>query len=588
MTKDNSIYVLGLNLYHGATTCLIRDGEVIGCVSEERFTRKKNQLGIPAKGIEFLLQKNNINPDDINAVALGGKWPTALMIAEHKERKISLSAAIINLVGAILSRVGFLTTLYEWSHRNLYQRFFFPTLRRRLYQELMAKTGLRRFIPMDHHDCHIASVLYGFTPNDNEGKHLILTHDAAGDGTCSSITVVDNGKLKTVGRRTPNAFSPAWMYSIITDFMGMKIIEHEYKVMGLAPYADKAGVERVYKIIRPLFDVKEDLSLSSKIHCHTYYRWLRAHLEKQRFDWIAGASQKVIENLLIEWVRKAIKKTGVRNIAVSGGVFLNVKANMLLMEMEEVENLVICPTAGDESTAIGAAYLAYKKVCQEMNVDFKPKSIRHLYLGPSYTQPQIKEVIDKYPFKHSVNVEIYEDIDARVIDLLVSGAIAARFSGAAEWGARALGNRSILANPSDPRVIRILNEQIKCRDFWMPFAASVLKEKENDYLINPKDLNAPYMALAFRTTELAKQHLPAALHPYDFTMRPQVVEKEANPSYHRLISLFMERTGIGGVLNTSFNIHGEPMVNSPVDALYTLDNSGLKYLAIGNYLLTKV
>lgn len=589
MNEYKPIYVLGLNLYHGATACLIKDGEIIGCVSEERFTRKKNQLGIPLQSIGFLLRSNNLNPHDVDAVGLAGKWPTALMIAEHREKRFNPSGAIIGLVGEALYRAGFLTPFYEWSHRNLYQRFVFPGLRKKMDAELVEKTGLSCLIPIDHHDCHAAATLYGFTSNPNKGRYLIMTHDAAGDGTCSSIVAVNNGIWEKIGKATSNAFSPAWIYSIVTDFMGMKIIEHEYKVMGLAPYADAKGVDKTYKLIRPLFGVTEDLSFTSKIHCHTYYRWLKHNLERHRFDWIAGAIQRVIEDLLIEWVKKAIKKTGVRNILVGGGVFMNVKANMLITELPEVENLTICPTAGDESAAIGAAYLAYKKVCEEKgSIAFASKPVKHLYLGTSFNNNEIKEAIDKYPFKNHVKVEAYDDIDARTAELLASGDIVARFSGAAEWGARALGNRSILANPSDPKIIRILNEQIKSRDFWMPFAGSILKEREKDYLINPKDIKASFMALAFRTTELAQRHLIAALHPYDFTMRPQVVERETNPSYHRLLLLFMEKTGIGGVLNTSFNLHGEPIANSPEDALHALDDSGLKYLAMGNYLISKV
>lgn len=581
------IYILGLNLYHGATACLIKDGEVIGCVSEERFTRKKNQLGIPVNSINFLLQKNGLKPEDIDIAALGGKWPTALMIAEHSEQRSSPSGLVINSVGKILANAGYLTPIYEWSHRNLYQRFTFPILRRKMDNNLREKTGLKYFLPLDHHDCHVAAVLYGFTPDVNKDRYLVLTHDAAGDGNCSSVILVNNGEWQEIGRRTPNAFSPAWMYSIVTDFMGMKMIEHEYKIMGLAPYADKAGLDRVYRKIKSIFSVDEDLSFSGKIHCHTYYHWLRKNMERHRFDWIAGGVQKVIEELLIEWAKEAIRRTGVKAVAVGGGVFLNVKANMLLSEIDSINSLIVCPTAGDESTAIGAAYLGYKSLCEERGINFSPKCISHLYLGPSYTTEEIKESIGSYRFKNKISIEICKDIDSKVAELLVKGEIVARFSGAAEWGARALGNRSILANPSNPKIIKIINEQIKCRDFWMPFAGSILKEREKDYIINPKSIHAPYMALAFRTTELAQQHLSAALHPYDFTMRPQVVEKEINPSYHRLISLFMEHTGIGGVLNTSFNIHGEPMVTSPEDAFHTFDDSGLGYLAIENYLLSK-
>lgn len=196
MNKDNHIYVLGLNLYHGATACLIKNDEVIGCVSEERFTRNKNQLGIPRESIRYLLKSNGLAIDDIAVVGLGGKWPTALMIAGHAEKSFNPTRAIINLVGLILFKAPFLTPIYEWSHRNIYQRLVFPKLRQKMDEELQAKTGLHNFLPFDHHDCHIASVLYGFIPDANKGKHAVLTHDAAGDGTCSSVTLIEEGKWK--------------------------------------------------------------------------------------------------------------------------------------------------------------------------------------------------------------------------------------------------------------------------------------------------------------------------------------------------------------------------------------------------------
>ncbi|MFH2058557.1 MAG: carbamoyltransferase C-terminal domain-containing protein [Pseudomonadota bacterium] len=581
------VYTIGLNLYHCATACLIKDGEVIGCVSEERFSRKKNQWGIPSQSIQYLLNQFDITPDHIRLVGIGGTWPTGLVVESELDSENPISSMIIKVLGKILYHARFLLPLYEWSHYNIYQRLFFPSFREKLNSVLKQKTRCSTIQPFDHHDCHMAATLFGFIPDNTNDKCLIMTLDGAGDGSCSSVNLFENDHWRPVGKRTLNGLSPALMYASITEYLGMKKMEHEYKVMGLAPYADRYGVEKVYSKLKSIFKVENDLSFGARYHSHSYDEWARKNLEKCRFDWIAGAAQKAFEDLMLTWVGKAVAATGVKKIAAGGGAFMNVKASMLVSEMDEIEQFTVCPSSGDESCAIGAAYLAYRSICRNENKPFLPRRITNLYLGPEYTDDMIYNAFEVYDFSQQILIKKCKDIDQEVANLLSDGAIVARFSNRSEWGARALGNRSILANPSDLGVVRILNEQIKNRDFWMPFAASILKERETDYIINPKGLDAQFMIMAFRTTQLAQNDLKASLHPYDQTIRPQIVEKMVNPSYHRLISLFMEKTKIGGVLNTSFNIHGDPIVNSPYDAFYTLDNSGLRHLAIGSYLLTK-
>ncbi|TDA32742.1 MAG: hypothetical protein DSO02_05025, partial [Hadesarchaea archaeon] len=316
-----------------------------------------------------------------------------------------------------------------------------------------------------------------------------------------------------------------------------------------------------------------------------FQKFLGERRSLYRFDWIAGAIQRLTEEVLVEWVEKAIHKTGMRNVGVGGGVFLNVKANMEIMYRTPVTHFYICPSGGDESTAIGAAYWGYKILCGE---NAKTVPIRDLYLGPSYSSQEVEEALRRWKLKEKgIKVEEIGDIEGEIAELLSKGKIVARFRGRMEFGARALGNRSILADPSNFDLVKELNEQIKQRDFWMPFAPTILSERQHDYLVNPKRIEAPYMVLAFRTTPLAWKELKAAIHPYDKTCRPQVLEKEWNESYYRLIKEFEKITGIGGVLNTSFNLHGEPIVCSPDDAIRTFLNSGLQYLALEDYLLSK-
>jgi carbamoyltransferase len=261
---------------------------------------------------------------------------------------------------------------------------------------------------------------------------------------------------------------------------------------------------------------------------------------------------------------------------------------MCIADLPEVETLAICPSPGDDSTAIGAAYWGYEQECRRQGVHFEPEPLKNLYLGREYSSCEIEKSIERFRSNGpTCDVERTDQIARRIAELLAAGKIVARFAGRMEFGARALGNRSLLANPSDPRSVGVLNRQIKSRDFWMPFAGTILSERELDYLDNPKSLPAPYMVLTFTTTGRARVELQSAMHPADHTMRPQVLDEGTNPSYYAVIKHFEALTGIGGVLNTSFNLHGEPIVCSPQDALDTFSRSGLQYLALGDFLISK-
>jgi carbamoyltransferase len=288
--------------------------------------------------------------------------------------------------------------------------------------------------------------------------------------------------------------------------------------------------------------------------------------------------------------RAAIKKYNCSDIAIGGGVFMNVKANQYLSEMPEVTSVVIAPSCGDESLALGAAAYGY---AQEHNFDLSGlEKLENIYLGSEYSDEEVKTAIDAYPFAKECEITYFDPtsdntIEKRLAEILAGNSVVGRLKGRAEWGARALGNRSILANPSSRDNVKLINEMIKGRDFWMPFASSMLYESRHDYLVNPKDTYAPFMAITFDSKPLAQEHIIAALHPYDLTCRPQMIKKEINPEYHALISHYKTLTGSGGILNTSFNLHGEPNVENPLDALRTFEHSGLPHVAIGNYLVSK-
>ena len=266
---------------------------------------------------------------------------------------------------------------------------------------------------------------------------------------------------------------------------------------------------------------------------------------------------------------------------------MNVKANARLAEAPWVHELYVFPSCGDESNAVGAAYLGYLELCRRRGVAPRPRPLGPAYLGPDLRPDDIEAVIRRRDLVSRHRVTEPPDIEARTAELLVRDGVVARCSGRMEFGARALGNRSILANPSDLRVVSTVNRMIKNRDFWMPFAPTILRERESDYLVNPKGLASPYMMLALPTSPKRRGEIIAAVHPEDGTARAQILEESWNPSYHRLIREFEARTGIGAVLNTSFNLHGEPLVCSPDDAVDTFERSGLPHLALGPWMISK-
>jgi carbamoyltransferase len=360
--------------------------------------------------------------------------------------------------------------------------------------------------------------------------------------------------------------------------------DHEYKVMGLAPYGKSSYcLDKIKKIID--IDSSNPLKFKNNMNClkPSFEIELGKILRGQRFDNVAAAAQEWLEILKEKWVKNAIAKTGIHKIACAGGNFLNVKANQKLLALEEVDDAFFCPASGDEGLAVGAALIGYYEM--SMMSGKKPENIplKDTYLGSSFSNEEIEESLKKHSLLEKA--EYIDDIDETVGELLTKDSnIVARFSGQMEWGPRGLGNRSILANPSDYGVIRKINHAIKMRDFWMPFGPSILESRMRDYVVNP--INAPYMILAFDTTE-KRSEISAAIHPYDLTCRPQTVIAEYNPGYEKVLKSFEAKTGIGAILNTSFNLHGKPIVWSPDIAIDTFNNSELDAVAVGNYLLKK-
>ncbi len=573
------MYVLGIHDGHNSGACILQDGKVVAAVSSERLSRVKNDTGYSAAAVAEALKIAAVKPSDISTVAIASTQRST------KEWFMQTDTWYKPRLPGIAAEAEFafppLRSLYpaiNFATRTFIKRVPFnnSSLAARIKKDFGFENA--RFSFVDHHLCHAAASYYGRPWNDDT---LILTLDGRGDGLCATVSIGSGTEIKRISS-TKGGHSIAEVYLGVTSFLGMKPLEHEYKVMGLAPYASKQHGDKAAGIFDGLIRVNDDLSFKSRIRTNVSYYWIRKRFARQRFDNAAYAVQKFTENLAIGWVKKAVAKTGIRNVVLGGGLFMNVKLNKLVLELPEVKKLFIMPSCSDESLMIGAAMAEHAKASGR-----RPEPLKGIYYGGSFGNDYVKDFLAKNGVPKKYRVQQPSDVNGAVAELLAKNEVVARCAGRMEFGARALGNRSILANPSSFSNVRLINQMIKSRDFWMPFAPSILAEAEREYIVNPKSMPSPYMILAFDSVEKNRDEIVAAMHQYDFTVRPQVVEKPYNSDYHAIIKQFQKHSGIGAVLNTSFNLHGFPVVYSPEDAYYVFENSGLQHLQLNDFLISK-
>ena len=569
---------------------MLRDGEIVGCASEERFSRLKNDAGYPRRAVDALLRGAGVTASQIDRVVLAGTripsydWMNRVMRDEAYMRRyyaVGLDAPRRGLGGRarkLGARLGLLDPAPGKAPLADAERRGYVTSHLRLADDCVHFA--------DHHTCHAAAAYYG-SPFAGRPA-LVLTNDNSGDGLCGTVSSASGLTLRRHEATPSGPGSLGSFYTLVTLLLGMKPGEHEYKVMGLAPYAPARETERAVAALGTVFAMSE--GTPSRFEWRRRGPLYRALLEATlglRFDGIAGGAQQILEDALVRWTRLARQRYGGERLALGGGVFMNVKANMLIADESWLGDLFVFPSCGDESNAVGAAYLGYLDLCAAAGATASPKPFGPAYLGPDVQESDVEAVIKRRDLASRYKVSEHAVIEEKIAELLVSDGVVARCAGRMEFGARALGNRSILANPSDHKVVDLINRMIKSRDFWMPFAPTVLREREGDYLVNPKGLASPYMMLAFPTNAKRRDEIVAALHPQDGTARAHILDETWNPGYHRVIREFERRTGIGAVLNTSFNLHGEPLVCTPEDAVDTFERSGLPHLALGHWLISK-
>jgi len=596
--------ILGINESHGASACLNIDGEIVAAVAEERFSRIKIDETFPRKSIDFCLDYTGIKPSDIDFVALASYDLNPLYSVYKRNCGFSVDDWIKE------QELYWKPKLFENktpSYRDIFSYRYNPAKYpfyydfsefisdadwedRNKFLELRKKhicnylnIAEEKIKVIKHYDAHSAYAFYASQIDRDET--LVFHAESGGDGMNASISRFDKNKGLQKIILTNKCFLGR-IYKFLTLILGMLPAKHEYKIMGLAPYASNFHVERSYKVFEDLikvegldFVVSEDLTDSY----HYFVDKLRGH----RFDGIAGALQKFAEVLILNWVNNAVRETGVSQVVFSGGVSMNVKINKLICEMDSVKNVFVPPSGSDDSLCMGASYKVLENLWNAGEITLEGiKPLTNAYLGPEYEAKDVENAIGKYNI--SENFKVIGHISAAdIAKYLVEGKVIARLAGRMEFGARALGNRSILASPSIPNIVKKINDQIKCRDFWMPFCPTIKAERMNDYIVDPKNIRSPHMAIAFDTVESQRENIKGAIHPQDYTCRPQIIEESENPEYYKIISEFEKLTGIGVVLNTSLNLHGNPIDCTPEDGLYTFINSELDCIVLGNTLVMR-
>lgn len=555
---------LGINYsqMHDSSACIVRDGELLFAVAEERISRAKHDARFPHNAIRACLDFAKVRVDQLNEVCFG--WQTAGPVYRHDLKCYALRQVPLTYLNGLNSTLHFLSMWHQESGAKKFTQQFGPT------------RAKMRFV--DHHLAHAISA-YAYSGFD---EAAVAVMDGRGAWEATSLWHGRNGRLEHL-MTIPFPDSIGFFYSGFTEFLGFTPNSDEWKVMGLAPYG-QPGVD-----LSAFIDVK-----TAPYHIHPWQlaaNGTSAHARiakllgpprlteseiDDRHKNIAYAVQDACETAMMNVVRLAIEKTGCRNVCLAGGVALNSKANGKIAASGMVDEIFVQPAASDDGVALGAALAPYL----DNNGRLPNKPMRHGYWGPSFDDNAIEAALRTYKLRCSK----LADPAGAAAELLSRGKILGWFQGRMEFGPRALGSRSILADPRDPEMNVKVNNAVKFREWWRPFAPSLKKEAAGEYLESATD--SPFMILTAQVRPERRGEIPAVTH-VDGSARPQTVEKEINPLYWRLIDEFGRHTGVPVIMNTSFNLRGEAIVHTPTDAIRTFFSSGMDALVMGSFLVEK-
>ena len=560
--------ILGIHIGHDSSAALVVDGKIVADVAEERFTRTKHYCGLPIASIDYCLKSQKLKMADIDIVAV----PADCSVPDLN--------FLLDLKGAKRERKTKKRSMLEFTEELFKKGAAKPPL----YIKNFAIKHSTEIVHVNHHLAHAASAYY---TNNLSEKQLIVTMDGSGDGMSIALWRGENGKIELL-QAFPLSASIGFFYSNVTEALGWWHGDGEGKTMGLAPYGDYTKAQGVLTKFHPKFSKGQVLEHHDfgrsffwneggaiQWHYDEAYE-IRDLVQKYGREHIAAEAQRVLEEQVQEIIYPWMEKEGTRNLSCSGGVFLNVKLNQRIWESGRVTRHHIYPNAGDSGLAVGAALYAYYQVNPSAPID----SIEDLYWGPEYSETEIEAALKL----RNLLYRRVENIEEYVAKQLAEGKIISWFQGRMESGPRALGNRSILMSANQPQNKDTINARVKFREAFRPFCPSMLWENRADYLENPRD--EFFMITSFTCVEGKRKKVPAVVHA-DATLRPQTVKKEFNPRFWNLINEFGKLSDEPLLLNTSFNIMGEPIVTHPREAVRCFYDNGLDCLALGNFVLEK-
>lgn len=590
--------ILGVSaFYHDSAACLIEDGEIVAAAQEERFTRVKHDSSFPARAIQYCLAAGAVRCADLDYVA-------------YYEKPLLTFERLLETYGAFAPRgvASFVTAMPVWLKEKLF-------MKKMLRDELARIDGSQYGGPLlfsEHHESHAASAFY-CSPFD---RAAVLTVDGVGEWTTTSLGRGRGSELEFLQEiRFPHSLG--LLYSAFTYYTGFKVNSGEYKVMGLAPYGEPRYVQ---SILDYLVDLKEDGSFRINQEYFNYCTGLtmtnakfhalfggpprspESKLTQRDMD-LARSVQEVTEEIILRLVRTLHRETGEQNLCMAGGVALNCVANGRILREGPFEHIWVQPAAGDAGGAIGAALVCWYRYLGKPRITHGRDAMHGAYLGPSFAGDDFRSFLEK----ESIPYEYVDDEEAlitKTAERLSMGHVIGWFQGRMEFGPRALGNRSILGDARNVTMQTTMNVKIKFRESFRPFAPSVLAERAREYF--ELDHESPYMLLVAGVTpsrrramndderarwgieklNVPRSDIPAVTH-VDYSARIQTVHRETNDRYWRLLKAFEDRTGCATVVNTSFNVRGEPIVCSPEDAFRCFMRTNMDYLILGNCVLDK-
>jgi carbamoyltransferase len=594
-------HILGLSAYyHDSAACLVRDGVILAAAQEERFTRKKHDARFPINAVQFCLREAGVSLSDLRAVVFYDK--PILKFDRLLETYLAFAPRGLR---------SFLMAMPLWLKEKLF-------LKDLLQRELVAITGGKRkdlpeILFTEHHESHAASAFY---PSPYQSA-VVLCLDGVGEWATTSVWR-GNGNTLTPLWEIPFPHSIGLLYSAFTYYTGFKVNSGEYKVMGLAPYGEPKYVQAIYDHV---IDVKPDGTFRLNMEYFDYCTGLAMTNSKfsklfggpprkpetpltQREMDLARSVQDVTEDIMMRLAKTLHRETGEKNLCMAGGVALNCVGNGRILREGPFDGVWIQPAAGDAGGALGAALAAWHQIDGHPRIaDGIHDSMRGSYLGPSFSDDEIEQFLQSKGISYSRLSD--EEFFSHIAKDLAEGKVIAWFQGRMEFGPRALGARSIIGDARNSKMQSIMNLKVKFRESFRPFAPSVLRERVSEYFEMDKD--SPYMLLVapvqaarcipmdskdqalwgIELLNLLRSDIPAVTH-IDYSARVQTVHKETNPRYHRLLKAFEVETGYGVLVNTSFNVRGEPIVCTPEDAYRCFMRTEMDVLVLENFVINKI